>query len=47
MDLGHADSIVLYYMTHLAQVYLNDLVVFTVLIWDQVIFELLSQRRNL
>ncbi len=34
-------------LTHLAQVNLNDLVVFTVLIWDQVIFELISNRGNL
>lgn len=34
-------------LTHLAQVNLNDLVVFTAIIWDQVIFELISQRGNL
>lgn len=42
------DSIFFFHTaTHLAQVYLNDLVVFTVLVWDQVVFELIGQGRNL
>lgn len=34
-------------LTHLTQVNLNGLVVFTAIIWDQVIFELISHRGNL
>lgn len=51
MDLGYAN--VLHSMTHenvlthLAQVNLYNLVVFTAIIWDQVLFELISHRGNL
>lgn len=34
-------------LTHLTQVNLNGLVVFTAFIWDQVILELISQRGDL
>lgn len=33
--------------THLAQVNLNDLIVFTALIWDQVVFELIGHGSDL
>lgn len=54
MDLTHADSNVVYHianttsvLTHLTQVNLNELVVFTAFIWDQVVLELISQRGDL
>lgn len=54
MDLTHADSNVVHHiansrgvLTHLTQVNLNELVIFTAFIWDQVILELISQRGDL
>lgn len=51
MWVGHTDNNVLHYtsvvLTHLAQVNLYDLVIFTAIIRDQVLFELISHGGNL